>query len=196
MLGNQVELLLAVEDGNGVDESLVQQLHDVVDVNLTLESVADDVVLLVEKPLLVQRLDQIDVECGGSLDVHVVLQHLRHHKLEMVALGAVTIVVTSFVIGLCDGHVEPSLRLLDVGGDFRQIGDFQWRAVLFDDVHQRHFVEYQVVVFHAELFLREIIRLRNQVDVLGLHPSEFFEIKTRQKYIKKQYGFSIKTESV
>ena len=95
----------------------------------------------------------------------------------MVALRAEAVVVTAFVVGLCDGHVEPAFRFLDVGGNLRQIGDFQRRAVLFDDVHQRYFVEYQVVVFHVELFLREVVGLRNQIDVLGFHPSGFLKLK-------------------
>ena len=73
--------------------------------------------------------------------MHIIFQHLRHHKLEMVALGAVTVVVTASVVGFCDCHIEPSLRLLDIGGNFREIGDFQRRAILFDDVHQWYFVE-------------------------------------------------------
>ena len=73
--------------------------------------------------------------------MYVVFQHLRHHKLEMVALRTVAVVVTAFVVGFCNGHVEPSLRLLYVGGDFWEVGDFQRRAILFDDVHQRYFVE-------------------------------------------------------
>ena len=141
LLQQHIELLFAVEHRDGVHIALSQKFNDVVDINLTLESVTYNIVLLVEKAGLVKGLNQVDVKRGRGFNMHIVLQHLRHHKLEMIALCAITIVITALVIGLCNSHIEPSFGLLDILGYLGQIGDFQRRSILFDDIHQWYVIE-------------------------------------------------------
>ena len=101
--------------------------------------------------------------------MHVVFQHFVKHEGEMRTFGAITIGISAFVITLRDSHIEYPFGFLNLRTDFRKIGDFQRRAVLFDNFHQVDAVEMKVVVNHFKSLLREIKGLFNEIAVGVLH---------------------------
>ena len=67
-LGNgivvEVDLLLVVDHGDRVFESVVDQLGDVFDVLRAFEAVADDIAVLVDHAAVVQGVDDVNVVSG------------------------------------------------------------------------------------------------------------------------------------
>lgn len=57
----EVEFLLVVNDGNSVLEAVVYKLGDVLHILRTLESVADDITVLVDDSAVIQRVDDVNV---------------------------------------------------------------------------------------------------------------------------------------
>ena len=101
--------------------------------------------------------------------MHVVFQHFVKHEGEMRTFGAITIGISAFVIALRDSHIEYPFGFLNLRADFRKIGDFQRRTVLFDDFHQVDSVKVKVVVNHFKTFLGKVKGLFDQVAVRILH---------------------------
>ena len=172
-LVEHVIFVFVVEHWYHVAEAVFVDADDVFDVLFFLEAVADDDFLLVDKPLCMQFLYQVDVESRRGLEVDVVLQGLLEHEGEVTALGAVAIVVSASVVGFCDGHVEQALGALYLRADLGQVGDFQRCAILLDDFHQRYVVEIEFAVLGAEFVLRKVESLVNQVVILVLHVNRF-----------------------
>ena len=77
--------------------------------------------------------------------------------------------VIALIIDLGHRHVEQPLGPLYLRRYLRKIRDFKRCAVLLDDVHQRHFMKIQFIVFHTEFILRKLKGLTNQVSVLVFH---------------------------
>ena len=94
---------------------------------------------------------------------------LLQNEGEMRTFRAVTVVVAALVVYFGHGHVEHPFGPVDLGRDFRQIGDLQRGAVLLNDVHQRNIVEIQFIVHYRELVLRKFESLFDQIDVLVFH---------------------------
>ena len=179
----QVQFLLVVQDGNRVGESVVHQLSDVLHILRTLESVADDVAVLVYDAAVVEGVDDVDVVCRRGFEVDVVLHRLLQHEREMARLGAVAVVVRTLVIDLGHRHVEHALGAVDLLRNFRQIGDFQRCSVLFYQLHERNVVEEQLAVLDGKLVLRKIERLFDQIDVLVFHVSFAAVFGIRLRYM-------------
>ncbi len=169
----QVDLLLVVDHGNRVLEAVVEQLGDVLDVLRTLESVADDVAVLVEDAAVVEGVDDVDVVGRRGLQVDVVLHRLFEHEREVARLGAVAVVVRTVVVDLGHRHVEHAFGTVDLLRNLRQVGDLERRAVLLDELHQRNVVELQLPLLHRELVLGKIEGLFDQIDVLVFHGVRF-----------------------
>ncbi|CCZ97356.1 unknown [Alistipes sp. CAG:53] len=167
----QLQLLLVVQHGDRVRETVVDELGDILDVLRAFETVADDVAVLVDDAAVVEGVDDVDVVGRRGFQMDVVLHGLFQHEREVARLGAVAIVVRTLVVDLRHRHVEHALGAVDLLGDLRQVGDFERSSVLFDQFHQRNVVEIQLVVLDGELILREIERLFDQVDVLVFHGS-------------------------
>ena len=91
----------------------------------------------------------------------------------MARFGAVAIIVGAVVVGLGYCDIEHTLGALYLRGDFGQISNLERSAVLLDDLHQRDVVEVEFAIFCAELILREIEGLVDQIVVFVFHPSEF-----------------------
>ena len=162
-------LLLVVDHGDGVFESVVDQLRDILHVLRTFETVADDVTVLVDDPAVVEGVDDVDVVGRRGFEVDVVFERLFEHEGEVARFGAVAVVVGALVVDLRHGHVEHALGTCDLRGDLRQVGDLQRCAVLLDDLHERNVVQIQLVVLDRKFVLREIERLFDQVFVLVFH---------------------------
>ena len=179
----QVELLLVVQYGDSVGESVVYELGDVLDILRALESVADDVAVLVDDASVVEGVDDVDVVGRRGLEVDVVLHRLLEHERKVARLGAVAVVVRALVIDLGHRHVEHALGSVDLLRDLGQVGDLERRAVLLDQFHERNVVEVQLVVLDRELVLREIERLFDQVNVLVFHGSFVWVSGIRLRYM-------------
>ena len=151
---------------------------------LVLETVADDVAVLVDDSAVVERIDDMNVVCRRRFEMNVVLHCLLQHEREVARLGAVTIVVRALVVHLGHRHVEHTLGPVDLLRDLRQVGYLERRAVLFYQLHERNVVEIQLVVFDRELILREVERLFDEVDVLVLHGSFVVVFTIRPVYIR------------
>ena len=180
----QLQLLLVVEHRNGVHEAVVDQLGDVLHILRPLETVADDVAVLVDDSAVVERVDDMNVVCRRRFEMNVVLHCLLQHEREVARLGAVTIVVRPLVVHFGHRHVEHTLGPVDLLRDLRQVGYLERRAVLFYQLHERNVVEIQLVVFDRELILREVERLFDEVDVLVFHGSFVVVFAIRPVYIR------------
>ena len=156
-----MELVFVVEDGDDILESLVVEVDDVFDVDVFLESVTNDHFLLVNQPLGVEFLDEVDVESRGGFEVDVVLEGFFEHEGEVARLGAVAVVVGAPVVGLCDGDVEETFGALYLRAYLGEVGDFERCSILFDDFHQRNVMEIEFAVLGAEFVLREVESLVN-----------------------------------
>ena len=136
---------------------------------VTLESVAYDVNVLVNQSALIKRIDDMDVVGRRCLEIYLVLQGLFQHEREMRTFRTVTVIVGTLVIDLGHRHVEHALGTVYLLRYLRQIGDFQRRPVLLDNIHQRDFVEVEFVILHRKFILWELERLFDKVDVLVFH---------------------------
>ena len=76
----QLQLLLVVEHRNGVHEAVVDQLGDVLHILRPLETVADDVAVLVDDSAVVERVDDMNVVCRRRFEMNVVLHCLLQHE--------------------------------------------------------------------------------------------------------------------
>ena len=182
---NRSSSSLVVQHGDGVGESVVYELGDVLDILRALESVADDVAVLVDDASVVEGVDDVDVVGRRGLEVDVVLHRLLEHEREVARLGAVAVVVRALVIDLGHRHVEHALGSVDLLRDLGQVGDLERRAVLFDQLHERNVVEEQLAVLDRELVLREIERLFDQVNVLVFHGSFVWVSGIRLRYMAR-----------
>ena len=165
----QVELLLIVYHRNGIGETAVYQVGDVLHILRTLEPVAYDVNVLVNQSALIKRIDDMDVVGRRCLEIYLILQGLFQHEREMRTFRTVTVIVGTLVIDLGHRHVEHALGTVYLLRYLRQIGDFQRRPVLLDNIHQRDFVEVEFVILHRKFILWELERLFDKVDVLVFH---------------------------
>ena len=101
------------EDGANYSSILnVENIDDILNVNVFLEAVADDDFVLVDKPLVVELLDEVDVEGRGCFEVDVVLEGFAEHEFKVRRLGAVAVIVAALVVSLGDGDVEEALGAL------------------------------------------------------------------------------------
>ena len=90
----------------------------------------------------------------------------------MARLGAIAIIVSAFVVGLGNGHVEHAFGTLYLRRDFGQIRYLQRRSVLFDNLHKGNIVEIEFTVLRAEFILGKIEGLIDQIIIFIFHPSE------------------------
>ena len=94
--------------------ALVEHVSDVLDVLRPLETVADDDQVLVHQLVRLQFADQVKIVGGRCLKMHVALESLLDDKLELGTLGAVAVVMVTFVADLRHGVAEHSLGPLDL----------------------------------------------------------------------------------
>ena len=94
--------------------ALVEHVSDVLDVLRPLETVAYDVLVTVHCTLCLKCFYEIEVEGGRCLKMNVILKCLCQNKFEVRTLGAVAIVVGSFVINLCHCDIEHTLCPLNL----------------------------------------------------------------------------------
>jgi hypothetical protein len=80
-------------------------------------------------------------------------------------LGTITVSIFSLVIVGLHRITKIGFGILDAFRNLRQIGQFEWCAVSFDDLHQIDSVEKELIVLDMELFSGEIKRLLDQVNV-------------------------------
>jgi hypothetical protein len=97
----------------------------------------------------------------------------------MGALGAITISITTFVIGFCHSYIEELFSLLYLLTDLWNVGYFEGGSVLLDDVHQGHIAKMQLSVNNVESFLWKVKCLLDEVAVLILHKS------TKSEFVRK-----------
>lgn len=155
----EVDLLLVVHHGDRIDESVVDQLGDILHVLRAFEAVADDVDVLVDQSAVVERIYYMYIVGRRGFELNIVLQRLLQHKREVTRFGAVAVVVVALIIDLGHRYIEHALGTVDLLRYLGQIGDFERSTVLLDDLHERDVVEIQFVVLDRELILREIERL-------------------------------------
>ncbi len=169
-LVQRVDLAHVVDDGHHL-VAAVGQAADALDVALILEAVAQDGAVLGDAAALDEQLDHLQVVGAAGLQVHALVQHLVDDVAEVVALGAVEVLVASLIIVRVEGLGEAGAGHLDLLADLGQVADPQGRAVLPQQVHERQVVPDQVVAVELELILREVEGLLDEVDVAGLHCS-------------------------
>jgi len=99
----------------------------------------------------------------------IVLHHLIEDIAEVIALGAIAIVIVARIVERFDGPVEEVLGFLDLCTDTRQIGQLQRCTIFLDQVLDREVVESEISVVDIKSFLWEIKCLIDQVKVLVLH---------------------------
>ena len=80
--------------------SLVEHRGDVLDVLWSLEAVADDYQVFIDKFVLLQFADQVQVVCRGCLQMDIALESLLDDKLELGTLCAVAIVMVTLIADL------------------------------------------------------------------------------------------------
>jgi hypothetical protein len=160
---------------------VVDEVGDFALVLLGLEAVADDVLLLVDLALGVQRADDADVEPRRGFEVDVVFQGFFEHEAEVRRLGAVGVGVRALVVGLGNGVGKPALGPLNLGADFGQVGEAQRRAVFLHKGHQINVVEAELVVLNGKVGRRKVERLRYQV-VVSIH--SVFECGRKSRYLR------------
>ena len=146
----EAQLLLVVEDGDDVLESVVEEIHDVLLVLEVLEAVAEDDDVLLQVPRLLQGLDDGHVEGRRGLELDSGPERLRHDVLEVRALGAVAVGVAPAVVVLGDGALEIAPRRLDLVGDDREIGEAKRGLVGLDELHHVDAVKVELVVEDLE----------------------------------------------
>jgi hypothetical protein len=134
-------------------------------VQFPLEAVADDVGILGDFSFGIKTSNQGNIERRGSLDVDVVFQSLIQHKAEMGGLSAVAVRIFSLVIVRLHRIAKIGLGILDAFRNLRQIGQFERRAIGFDDLHQIDSVEKEFIILYMKLLGRKIKRLLDQVNV-------------------------------
>ena len=82
----------------------------------------------------------------------------------------ITISIISLIIVLFNGIFEKPLGVFDMLTNLWKISDFEGRAILLDNVHQRNIIEQKFIIMVDVKFQRwEFNRLVNQVNVV-LHP--------------------------
>jgi len=106
--------MFSVQHRNCVDEPVFDQLGDVFDILRTFESVADDVAVFVDDAAVVECVDDVDVVGRRGFEMDVVLHRLFQYERKMARLGAITIVVRSFIVDFCHRYIEHTLRSIDL----------------------------------------------------------------------------------
>jgi hypothetical protein len=95
-----------------------------------------------------------------------VFDRLFQNVAKVVAFGTIAVLVLAIVIERFHGPGEQIARLFDLGANFGQIGEFQWSAILFNEVHEWYTVEHQITIdIDIKPFLWEIKGLIDQIEV-------------------------------
>ena len=138
----------------------------------------------------------VDVQAIGPEGTRIGLSHLNRLVFESLGVRMLWYEITDWlgiaaigtallfaVVGLAQWVKRKSIWKVDreilalgalyLRGDFGQISNLERSAVLLDDLHQRDVVEVEFAIFCAELILREIEGLVDQIVVFVFHPSEF-----------------------
>ena len=123
-LVEHMHLVFVVDDRHDVVESVFVQFGNIVDILLTLETVAYNEYVFVNQAVVVELLDEVDVEGRRGLQIDVVFQGLLQHETEVTAFGAVAVVVCAFVVHLGYSHIEQAFGALDRRTYLGQISDF------------------------------------------------------------------------
>ena len=89
--------------------------------------------------------------------------------MEVAALGAVTVMILSFVIGCFHGTPEKISRPFYLVANPGQIHQSEWSAVVINEILQRNAVESEITILQVKSFLREIVRLFDEIKVRILH---------------------------
>ena len=97
--------------------------------------------------------------------MHVMFQHLVEHIAEMAAFRTIAVVVFPSVAHRFHSPGEQVTGLFDLGADLGEVGQFERRAVLTDQVDERYAIERQVSILDVKPFLREVKGLVDEVEV-------------------------------
>ena len=109
-----LKFMHVVQDRNNVLPSVICKICYIFNVGRLLETVAYDVLVTVHCTLSLKCFYEIEVEGGRCLKMNVILKCLCQNKFEVRTLGAVAIVVGSFVINLCHCDIEHTLCPLNL----------------------------------------------------------------------------------
>jgi hypothetical protein len=107
-------------------------------------------------PLLEKLFNYLNIIGLGGFQVNLVFQDFLQHERKMGALRAVTVSISTFVIGFSHSYLENFPGLFNLGTDFWEVGYFQRSSVLLDYPHQGNIVEIELVINHMELLLRKM----------------------------------------
>ena len=98
--------------------------------------------------------------------MHLMFDCFLQNVAKVVAFGTIAVLVLAIVIERFHGPREQIARLFDLSANFGQIGEFQWRAVLFNEVHEWYTVEHQITIdIDVKPFLWKIKGLIDQIEV-------------------------------
>lgn len=89
--------------------------------------------------------------------------------VKVAAFGTIAVMVIALVIGGFHGPSEKIAGLLYLIPDAWQVHEPERGAVFFDEVLQRNAVESEITILQVESFLREIVRLFDEIKVCILH---------------------------
>jgi hypothetical protein len=109
----------------------------------------------------------------------VVLERFLHDKGKVGRFGAIAIGVLGVIPKTLHGIVKGCLDEADVFADTGKVSELQWRAVLLDDVHQRHIIKKQLMFSDFKLFLGKFESLLYQLAValhLALSGCSFYSV--------------------
>ena len=102
--------------------------------------------------------------------MNVMTKDFFDDKFEMRRFCTITISIVSLIIVLFDGILKKSLGVFDMLANLRKIGNFEGRAILFDNVHQGHIIEQKfIIMVNIEFKCGEFNGLVNQVNIV-FHP--------------------------
>ena len=109
-----IQFVNVIQYRDCVHITLIQHHRNVVDILLFFKTITENKILFIEHLLFLQHLNQVQVESRRGLNMHIILEHLRQHELEMGAFCAIAIMVICLIICLSDGHIKPPAGFLNV----------------------------------------------------------------------------------
>ena len=101
--------------------------------------------------------------------MHTLLQGGFYYWRKMVALCAITVVILALIAIFLDGAIEKIFDFFDLIFNPREIHEPEWRSMLLNKMLERKPIECEIAILDIKAFLREIIRLIDQVEIRILH---------------------------
>ena len=101
--------------------------------------------------------------------MHLMFEGLIDHVVEVIAFGAIAIVVFAIVSGLLYGLIEEVPGLFDLVAYFWQVYKAEGSPVFFYEMHQGNPVKCKVPSPKIKAFLWKVVALLNQIKIRIFH---------------------------